>query len=179
MQGTLVDWQIKSLDLVSPLQDHLVQPASVDLTLGKNCATMDPSQNPIHIGSTSPIYIYHKNWSKWTLYPGQLVLFETAEVITLPPDILGKFDGKSSLGRIGLMAHVSAGFIDPGYTGVLTLEIYNCGALTLVLIPGIRIGQVNFVALNAFPDRAYGHPDLGSHYQGAKSVQGGKFDDAG
>ena len=104
------------------------------------------------------------------------MLFETAETIRLPPDISGKFEGKSSLGRIGLMTHVSAGLVDPGYHGVLTLEVYNCGPLDLYVTPGIRIGQIAFTRLEAPAERPYGSPGLGSHYQDSKSVTGGRFE---
>jgi dCTP deaminase len=184
----LVDHQIKSLGLVSPLQEQLLQPASVDLTLGCNSARIklieeDPRSNggvhnvimPLQVGIDQPTYTYYKRWDTYTLWPGEFALFETAETITLPIDIAGKFEGKSSLGRIGLMTHVTAGFIDPGFSGVLTLELYNCGPLKLVLRPGIKIGQVSFTVLGAMPERAYGHPTLGSHYQGADTVQGGRF----
>lgn len=179
MHGMLVDWQIISLGLVSPLRDNLVQPVSVDLTLGHTAAALriDPGAAPtgFMVGQDAPEYDYYAGWNNWTLPPGGLVLFQTAETISLPNNIAGKFEGKSSLGRIGLMTHITAGFIDPGFHGVLTLEVYNCGPLTLVLRPGVKIGQVSFTALEATPNRAYGDPDLGSHYQGADTVQGGRF----
>ena len=182
MGGMLADHQIKLLGLVSPLQDNHLQPASVDLTLGCNSATLVYKSFPatiVYVGSTQPAYTYHRGWDSWRLPPKDFALFDTVEIITLPGNISGKFEGKSSLGRLGLMTHVTSGFIDPGFHGVLTLELYNCGPLTLVLRPGIRIGQVSFTVLDAWPDRIYGDPALGSHYQGARSVEGGKFDNAG
>jgi dCTP deaminase len=183
MQGILVDHQIKSLGLVTPLQEDLVQPASVDLTLGHNHAVLLYSQKGagrstaeyFRVGFDQPEYSHSWGFEDIVLLPNDLVLVETAETLTLPIDVSGKFEGKSSLGRIGLMTHITAGFIDPGFHGVLTLELYNCGPLKLILKAGIRIGQVSFTALDGIPERAYGHPDLGSHYQYAKSVQGGKF----
>ena len=119
---------------------------------------------------------YHHDWDKWRIQPRELVLFETAEIITLPADISGKFEGKSSLGRIGLMTHISAGFVDPGFVGVLTLEVYNCGPYNLYLTPGMRIGQVAFIRLETPAERPYGSPGLGSHYQDSESVTGGRFE---
>jgi len=182
MQGMLVDHQIKSLGLVSPLQEDLVQPASVDLTLGPRYALpVVPGDTTmqwlgLRVGEGSPGYTYHTYRPQWTLHPGGFVLCETAETLNLPPDVAGKFEGKSSLGRIGLMTHITAGFIDPGFHGVLTLELYNCGPLKLILKPGIKIGQVSFTILSSMPERAYGDPALGSHYQNADTVQGGRFD---
>lgn len=174
----LVDWQIKEYNLISPLNPDLVQPCSVDLTLGNKYAKLkEPAHGFLHeivVGTDQPEYI-HTTFGIFALDPGDFALFQTAETLTLPVDIAGKFEGKSSLGRIGLMTHVTAGFIDPGFCGVLTLELYNCGPLTLVLEPGIRIGQVAFTQLGAIPDRGYGHSELGSHYQNADTVQGGRF----
>lgn len=177
----LADHQIKSLGLVCPLQDHLLQPASVDLTLGSSSATIRTAMTDkkVYVGTTQPLYRHHIGWREWHLYPGDFGLFETAETINMPRNISGRFEGKSSLGRIGLMTHVSSGFIDPGFHGVLTLELYNCGPLILVLQPGIRIGQVAFTLLDAPPIHAYGDAALGSHYQGAVSVEGARFDNSG
>ncbi len=185
----LVDWQIKDYNLISPLNPDHVQPASVDLTLGNEVALLnrifeDPKTNGgvhnrealLYVGTSIPAYSYFPIPDVgWSLQPGGFALFQTAETITLPPDISGKFEGKSSLGRIGLMTHITAGFVDPGFHGVLTLELYNCGPLTLVLRPGIKIGQIAFTQLGAIPERIYGDPELGSHYQDADTVQGGRF----
>jgi len=170
------DHEIIALGMIYPLNPKLVQPASVDLTLGKNCAALRPRLASVVVGKDSPEYVYHTmNKHGWTLHPGDFMLFDTAETLHLPDNISGKFEGKSSLGRIGLMTHVTAGFIDPGFRGVLTLEIYNVGPLKLLLRPGIKIGQVAFTRLDSLPTKAYGDPSLGSHYQGSESVQGGKF----
>lgn len=172
----LTDWQIKDADLIHPLNPDLVQPTSVDLTLGNTAMTLMDRDAPFLVGRDMPDYDGWGGWNEWTLPPGYFALFQTAETLTLPRDIAGKFEGKSSLGRIGLMTHITAGFIDPGFHGVLTLELYNCGPLSLVLRPGIRIGQVSFTQLHAMPERVYGDPGLGSHYQDADTVQGGRFD---
>ena len=137
-------------------------------------ARIDPySLRRLVVGKDVPSYQYVDS-TEVSLYPGDLVLCQTAETIHMPNTLAGRFEGKSSLGRIGLMTHVAAGFIDPGFHGVLTLEVYNCGPLTLVLTPGIRIGQVAFYLLNSTPNRVYGEAGLDSHYQGANTVEGAK-----
>lgn len=174
----LPDHRIRDLNLVSPFRADLLQPASYDLTLGANCATFPPEVPPgFTIGKDKPCMIYNHDWDVWRVKPRELVLFETAETIYLPNSISGKFEGKSSLGRIGLMTHITSGFIDPGFVGVLTLEVYNCGPYTLYLTPGMRIGQVAFTRLDTPAQRPYGSPGLGSHYQGSGTVTGGRFDD--
>lgn len=172
----LTDWQIKYANLIHPLNPDHVQPASVDLTLGDTYAWLAPRDSHVWVGIDKPEYSYSKIDPYIVFRPRDFMLFQTAETLTLPIDIAGKFEGKSSLGRIGLMTHITAGFIDPGFHGVLTLELYNCGPLTLILKPGIKIGQVAFTQLATVPERSYGHPELGSHYQGDQSVQGAKFE---
>jgi len=179
----LNDAEIKSLaltqNLITPFNPDLLQPASYDLTLGSTVLTI-PKEVPQQfvVGKDQVTYVEHVIGADdaWLLPPRGFALFETAETILLPNDTAGKFEGKSSLGRIGLMTHITAGFIDPGFRGVLTLELYNAGPMSLALRPGIRIGQVSFHRLSSPVLRPYGHPDLGSHYQDSDHVQGGKFD---
>ncbi len=173
----LPDHMIRDLNLVTPFNEDLLQPATIDLTIGTGCAVFHREVPPAFtVGVDKPRMVYHRDWAMWRVSPGELVLFETAETLHLPADIAGRFEGKSSLGRIGLMTHVSSGFIDPGYHGVLTLEVYNCGPLNLYITPGTRIGQVAFTRLEAPAERPYGSPGLGSHYQHVESVIEGKFD---
>ena len=176
----LPDHQIRDMDLVRRLNPAHLQPASVDLTLGVQVARITfnhPARDLLVVGRDTPSYTYstHSEQKQVILRPDQLILCQTAETLHLPNNVAGRFEGKSSLGRIGLMTHIAAGFIDPGFHGVLTLEVYNCGPLTLVLTPGIRIGQVAFYLLNALPTRTYGSEGLGSHYQNADTVQGARF----
>lgn len=178
----LADFQIQQLcindGLITPFNQDLLQPASYDLTLGGMYALVTNNGKPLFVGEETPHYTYKE-------FPGDNVilrrqafaLFQTRETLLVPNDIGAKFEGKSSLGRIGLMTHVTAGFIDPGFNGVLTLELYNCGPLDLVLTLGIKIGQVSFTKLDGMVDRPYGSDGLNSHYQGNESVQGGLFHD--
>jgi dCTP deaminase len=94
------------------------------------------------------------------------VLGTTLERIVIPDDILGKLEGKSTLGRLGLMIHSTAGYVDPGWDGELTLELSNVATLPIVLHPGMRIGQMSFERMSSPVERPYGCAELGSHYQG-------------
>ena len=104
------------------------------------------------------------------LHPGQFALGTTLERIALPDDILGKLEGKSTLGRLGLMIHSTAGYVDPGWDGELTLELSNVATLPIMLHPGMRIGQLSFERMSSPVERPYGSAQLGSHYQGQKGA---------
>ena len=100
------------------------------------------------------------------LQPGEFVLASTLESITLPDDLVGRLEGKSSLGRIGLLIHSTAGYVDPGWEGHLTLELSNVAKLPITLYYGMRIGQISFLRLTSAADNPYGSAGLGSKYQG-------------
>jgi dCTP deaminase len=103
------------------------------------------------------------------LHPGEFVLGSTLERLTLPNDVVARIEGKSSLGRLGLMIHSTAGFIDPGWSGNLTLELTNVSRLPITLYSGMRIGQISFQELTTEVDRPYGSKELSSRYQGQES----------
>ena len=100
------------------------------------------------------------------MHPGEFVLGRTEEFVELPDDVVARVEGKSSLGRLGLIVHATAGFVDPGFRGTLTLEITNLTRVPIKLWAGKPIAQLSFMALDRPAERPYGHPDLGSHYQG-------------
>jgi dCTP deaminase len=100
------------------------------------------------------------------LHPGEFVLGATLERVALGDDIVARFEGKSSLGRLGLQVHSTAGFVDPGFDGHVTLELSNVANLPITLYPGMKIGQVSFLALTEPAEHAYGSKGLGSKYQG-------------
>jgi dCTP deaminase len=147
-----------------------VQPASVDLKLGSSfrvfhnhkIQTIDLAEPPsgltehVEVGDDEPFVIH----------PGEFVLGRTEERVEIPDDVVARIEGKSSLGRLGLIVHATAGFVDPGFTGTLTLEITNFNSVPIVLRPGLPIAQLSFMALDRAAERPYGHPDLGSHYHG-------------
>ena len=103
------------------------------------------------------------------LHPGEFVLGSTVERLTLPNDVVARIEGKSSLGRLGLMIHSTAGFIDPGWSGNLTLELANVSRLPITLYSGMRIGPISFQELTTEVDRPYGSKELSSRYQGQES----------
>jgi dCTP deaminase len=102
----------------------------------------------------------------FVIHPGEFCLGRTLEWVEIPDDIVARIEGKSSIGRLGLIVHATAGFIDPGFSGTLTLEITNLTRIPIKLYPGLPIAQLSFMGLDRAAERPYGHPDLGSHYQG-------------
>ena len=103
------------------------------------------------------------------LHPGEFVLGSTLEHIEIPNDLVARLEGKSSLGRIGLLIHSTAGYVDPGWKGHLTLELTNVSRIPITLYYGMRIGQISFLALSTPVDRPYGTPELRSRYQGQQN----------
>ena len=106
----------------------------------------------------------------FVLHPGEFVLGTTIERIVLPDDIVARLEGKSSLGRLGLLIHSTAGYVDPGWDGRLTLELSNVANLPILLMPKMAIGQISFSEMTSAVDRPYGTPGLGSKYQGQTDV---------
>ena len=156
--------------VIDPLDAQLIQPASVDLRLDRSFRVFRVTDRPfidvrqpvddltdlVTIGPDQPFIIR----------PGMLCLASTIESVTLPDDIVARVDGKSSLGRLGLLVHATAGYVDPGWTGCLTLELSNQSQMPIALYYGMRIGQISFLRLTTPVDRPYGSPELGSKYQG-------------
>jgi dCTP deaminase len=173
--GVLSDSTIRHLVadgrlVIRPWDDSMVQPASVDLRLGDSfrvfhnhrIQTIDIAAPPSDL--TEQVVIGEDD--EFVIHPGEFVLGRTAEWVELPDDIVARIEGKSSLGRLGLIVHATAGFVDPGWAGTLTLEITNFNSVPIVLRPGFPIAQLSLMSLDAPAARPYGHPDLGSHYQG-------------
>jgi dCTP deaminase len=109
------------------------------------------------------------------LHPGEFVLGSTLEHIELPDDLVARLEGKSSLGRIGLVIHSTAGFVDPGWKGHLTLELSNLARLPITLYHGMKIGQISYLRLSTPADRLYGSEGLGSKYQGQTDPTASRF----
>ena len=158
---------------IEPWQDKLLQPASVDLTLGTSWLRPIDMPAAVSVNLRNGAYTEFEQ-NKLILYPGTFILATTAEVVTLGTTVAAKFEGKSSLGRMGLMTHVTAGFIDPGFSGQITLEIYNCGPWELVLEAGIKIGQLVFTHLDTPVSEGYGAAKWGSRYHGQRGATGAK-----
>lgn len=154
---------------IEPLKEKDIQPASVDVRLGSNFrifrnsthAFIDPEKEQPDL--TEEIIV--PEGEAFILHPGQFALGTTYEKVTLPDDILGKLEGKSTLGRLGLMIHSTAGYVDPGWNGELTLELSNVATLPIMLRPKMRIGQLSFERMSSPVERPYGSDALGSHYQ--------------
>jgi dCTP deaminase len=155
--------------VIAPWDPLMVQPASVDLKLGTSFRVFhnhriqvidlaDPPQ-----GLTEPVEVAPDDL--FVIHPNEFVLGRTEERVEMPPDLVARIEGKSSLGRLGLIVHATAGFVDPGFKGTLTLEITNFNSVPIVLRPGLPIAQLSFMTLDQAAERPYGHPDLGSHYQ--------------
>jgi dCTP deaminase len=102
----------------------------------------------------------------FVIHPGEFVLGRTLEWVELPDDVVARIEGKSSIGRLGLIVHATAGFVDPGFKGTLTLEITNLTRVPIKLSPNLLIAQLSFMTLDAPAERPYGSEELGSHYQG-------------
>ena len=158
--------------LIKPFYPDCVEPASVDLHLSTEFAVPDTSAVR-YIDLDEPQDIMRHlvlDGDGYVLHPGDFILGVTEEFVTIPDYIVGKIEGKSSLGRLGLMVHVTAGFIDPGFNGCITLEMKNLLNVPIVLRPGKKICQIAFAYLNAPCDKPYQ-----GRYQDSKSVVASKY----
>ena len=157
---------------IDPIQDSDIQPASVDVHLDRKILVVRNSRRPfidIHEDvSDLTEMVEIKDGTPFILHPGEFVLGSTLESIGLADNLVARLEGKSSLGRIGLLIHSTAGYVDPGWNGNLTLELSNVNNLPVTLYYGMKIGQISFTELSSPSDRPYGSSDLGSKYQGQK-----------
>ena len=156
--------------VINPLDVEDIQPASVDLHLDKRVLVFTNSSRPyidVKESLESLTEMMEVTGDRpFILHPGEFVLGSTQEHIELPADLVARLEGKSSLGRIGLVIHSTAGFVDPGWKGHLTLELSNLARLPITLYYGMKIGQISFLRLTTAADRLYGSAELGSKYQG-------------
>jgi dCTP deaminase len=155
---------------IDPWDPGMVQPASVDLRLGSSfrvfhnhrITAVDLGDPPSEL--TEQVTI--EDGGTFVIHPGEFCLGRTEEWVELPDDVVARIEGKSSLGRLGLVVHATAGFCDPGWKGTLTLELANFNSVPIILRPGLPIAQLSFMTLDRPAERPYGHPELGSHYHG-------------
>jgi dCTP deaminase len=165
---------------IEPWDPAMVQPASVDLKLGTSFRVFHNHRAPAidlrdpPAGLTEHVQI--EGDASFVIHPGEFVLGTTVEWVELPDDVVARIEGKSSLGRLGLIVHATAGFVDPGFRGTLTLEITNLTRVPIVLWPGKPIAQLSFMALDQAAERPYGHPDLGSHYHGQSEATESRYE---
>ena len=159
--------------VLEPWDPSLVQPSSVDVRLDKYFRLFDNHRYPmIDPAQEQPeltrVIEVSPEEDAFVLHPGEFVLGSSWETITLPDDIAARVEGKSSLGRLGLLTHATAGFVDPGFSGHVTLELSNVATLPIMLYPGMKIGQLCFFRLSSPAERPYGSAGFGSHYQGQR-----------
>jgi dCTP deaminase len=155
---------------IEPIDESDIQPSSVDIHLSPKFQvfrnTRYPFIDPAMDQKGLMDLVEASVEEPFVLHPGEFVLAATVERLTLPDDIVARLEGKSSLGRLGLLIHSTAGYIDPGWDGTITLELSNVANLPIVLTPGMAIGQVSFMLMTTPVDRPYGTIGLGSRYQG-------------
>jgi dCTP deaminase len=157
---------------VEPFEEAMIQPSSVDVRLDKffrvfenhKYSVIDPSIEQSELTRE----VIAEGDEAFILHPGEFVLASTYEIITLPDDIAGRLEGKSSLGRLGLLTHSTAGFIDPGFSGHITLELSNVANLPVKLYPGMKIGQLCLIKLSSPAEHPYGSAIYASRYQGQR-----------
>lgn len=157
---------------IDPFDDSLIQPSSIDVRLDNlfrvfnntRYTHIDPAQRQDDLTSL----VEPKEGEPFVLHPGEFVLGATLERCTLPDDLAGRLEGKSSLGRLGLLTHSTAGFIDPGFSGHITLELSNVANLPITLWPGMKIGQLCLIRLSSPAEHPYGSSKTGSKYQGQR-----------
>ncbi|MHB1533690.1 MAG: dCTP deaminase [Acidimicrobiales bacterium] len=158
--------------VIEPLDPADIQPSSVDLRLDRffrvfrnhTMQVIDVKQDQEEL--TELVEITPDD--AFILHPGEFVLGSTAERVSLPIDLVARLEGKSSLGRLGLLIHSTAGFVDAGWDGHLTLELSNVANLPITLYPGMKIGQISFLRMTTPADVAYGSTQVGSKYQGQR-----------
>ena len=164
---------------LDPYEPAMIQPSSIDVRLDKyfrlfdnhRYAVIDPAlEQPeltrlVEVPTGEPL----------VLHPGEFVLGSTYEAVTLPDDVAARLEGKSSLGRLGLIVHATAGFCDPGWKGTLTLELNNLTRVPIKLYPGLLIAQLSFMTLDQPARRPYGSAELGSHYQGQREATESRY----
>lgn len=161
---------------IEPFQAANLQPASYDLTLDRHYLVPDPDITEVDLADVQAGHMLPYTASPEepiVLSQHDFILASTRETVTIPADLLGRVEGKSSLGRLGLIVHITAGFIDPGFHGQITLEIVNLAPWGLVLYPGQRIAQIAFSEMSQMPRKPYG--SAGNHYQGQQGPVESRF----
>jgi dCTP deaminase len=180
--GTILDLVGAGRIRIEPWDPELVQPASVDVRLGDSfrvfhnyrVSTIDLRDPPANL--TEEVVV--PDGEAFVIHPGEFCLGRTLEWVELPDDVVARVEGKSSLGRLGLIVHATAGFCDPGWKGTLTLEFNNLTRVPIKLYPGLLIAQLSFMALDRPAQRPYGSPELGSHYQGQRAATESRYEGA-
>jgi dCTP deaminase len=177
--GVLADHQIRRRCngvngmMIEPFTDSQVEPASYDVRLGSDFLVFERDETPfidMHspVDITKPVSV--REGGHFMMHPGEFALGRTVETVNIPNDLVARIEGKSSVGRLGLMIHITAGYIDPGFRGPITLELYCVHPLPVMIYPGDKIAQLSFHEMSSTPSQAYN-----GRYQDASSVEASKF----
>lgn len=165
--------------VIDPLNEADIQPASVDLHLDAKFLVFRNSRRPyIDVRQSQEDLmelVIIEGDHPFILHPGEFVLASTTERVVLPDDIVARLEGKSSLGRLGLLIHSTAGYVDPGWDGHLTMELSNVANLPITLYYGMKIGQISFLSLTTPAENPYGSHKLTSKYQGQAEPTASRF----
>jgi dCTP deaminase len=156
---------------IDPFEPALMQPSSLDVRVDRYFRVFRNSRYPyidVKARQEELTELVEVGAEAFILHPGEFVLGSTLERVTLPDDLVARLEGKSSLGRLGLLIHSTAGFIDPGWDGHVTLELSNVANLPITIYAGMKIGQLSFVQLTEAAERPYGSEGIGSKYQGQR-----------
>ncbi|MBO1754770.1 dCTP deaminase [Allobranchiibius sp. CTAmp26] len=157
---------------LDPYDAAMIQPSSIDIRMDRFFRLFDnhkyPFIDPAADQEDLTRLVEVEAGEPFVLHPGEFVLGSTYERVTLPDDVAARVEGKSSLGRLGLLTHATAGFVDPGFNGHVTLELSNVATLPIKLWPGMKIGQLCFFQLSSPAENPYGSAKYGSHYQGQR-----------
>lgn len=168
--------------IINPLLDkQQIQPSSIDMRLGNEFKVFKVIRKPFidpkddeDLNSYMESVIVNKN-DAFIIHPGEFALATTLEYVKVPDDLVARVEGRSSMGRLGVTMHVTAGYIDPGFEGRITLEISNIGAMPVALYPGQRVCQIVFETMTNPAEKPYGHPDRNSKYMGQKSPESSRI----
>ena len=178
--GTILQYVQEGRIRIDPWDPKMVQPASIDLRLGDSfrvfhnhrATAIDLRDPPSNLTEE----VVMPDGEAFVIHPGEFCLGRTLEWVQIPDDIVARIEGKSSLGRLGLIVHATAGFCDPGFEGTLTLELNNLTRVPIRLYPGLPIAQLSFMTLDRPALRPYGSPGLGSHYQGQRAATESRYE---
>jgi len=165
--------------VIDPYDESLVQPSSIDVRVDRKFRVFHNARYP-YIDVREPMeglteLIEVEGEEAFVLHPGEFVLGQTLESIALPDDLVARLEGKSSLGRLGLLIHSTAGFVDPSFEGNLTLELSNVANLPITIYHGMLIGQISFMRMDGPVEHPYGAAEAGSKYQGQAEPTPSRF----
>jgi dCTP deaminase len=164
---------------IEPYDPACLQPSSVDLHVDRTFRVFHNQRYPYidvkkEMGDLTEV-VEVPQGEPFILHPGEFVLGSTLERVRLPDDLVARLEGKSSLGRLGLLIHSTAGYVDPGWNGYLTLELSNVANLPITIYPGMKIGQISFFRLTSAAETPYGSGKAGSKYQGQRGPTASRF----